>query len=72
MTTSTRVAQLKSSIQNSKESLEQLRRLKESGSTQIESSDGTYVVDIDDAIYDYEYDLGEEEYELSRLLEEEE
>ena len=71
MTTSTRIAELKASIQNSKEMLEQLRSLKESGSTQIESCDGTYVVDIDDAIYDYEYDLGEEEYELSRLLEEE-
>ena len=71
MTTSTRIAELKASIQNSKELLQQLRSLKESGSTQIESCDGTYVVDIDDAIYDYEYDLGEEEYELSRLLEEE-
>ena len=71
MTTSTRVAQLKSDINNSKELLEQLQSLKESGTTQIENSDGTYVVDIDDAIEDTESDIGEFEYELNQLEEEE-
>ena len=41
MTTSNRVAQLKSDIESSKELLQQLQLLKESGTTQIESSDGT-------------------------------
>ncbi len=70
MATSTRIAQLKSSISSSKELLQQLQLLKESGSTQIESSDGTYVVDIDDAIQDTENDITEFEYELSELEEE--
>ena len=50
MTTSNRVAELKASINSSKELLQQLQLLKESGTTQIENSDGTYVVDIEDAI----------------------
>ena len=70
MTTSNRVAQLKASIESSKELLQQLQSLKESGSTQIESSDGTYVVDIDDAIIDTEYDLNIFDYELGHLEEE--
>ena len=70
MTTSNRVAQLKASIESSKELLQQLQSLKESGSTQIESSDGTYVVDIDDAIQDTEYDLNILDYELGHLEEE--
>ncbi len=70
MTTSTRIAQLKSDIESSKELLQQLQLLKESGSTQIESSDGTYVVDIDDAIQDTEYDLNVFDYELGHLEEE--
>ena len=70
MTTSNRVAQLKASIESSKELLQQLQLLKESGSTQIESSDGTYVVDIDDAIIDTEYDLNVFDYELGHLEEE--
>ena len=70
MTTSNRVAQLKASIESSKELLQQLQLLKESGSTQIESSDGTYVVDIDDAIIDTEYDLNIFDYELGHLEEE--
>ena len=70
MTTSNRVAQLKASIESSKELLQQLQLLKESGSTQIESSDGTYVVDIDDAIIDTEYDLNVLDYELGHLEEE--
>ena len=70
MTTSNRVAELKARINNSKELLQQLQLLKESGSTQIESSDGTYVVDIDDAIQDTENDITEFEYELSELEEE--
>ena len=70
MTTSNRVAQLKASIESSKELLQQLQLLKESGSTQIESSDGTYVVDIDDAIQDTEYDLNVFDYELGHLEEE--
>ena len=71
MTTSNRVAQLKASIESSKELLQQLQLLKESGSTRIESSDGTYVVDIDDAIEYTESDIGEFEYELNQLEEEE-
>ena len=70
MTTSNRVAQLKASIESSKELLQQLQSLKESGTTQIESSDGTYVVDIDDAIIDTEYDLNIFDYELGHLEEE--
>ena len=70
MTTSNRVAQLKASIESSKELLQQLQLLKESGSTQIENSDGTYVVDIDDAIQDTENDITDFEYELSELEEE--
>ena len=70
MTTSNRVAQLKASIESSKELLQQLQLLKESGSTQIESSDGTYVVDIDDAIFDTECDLNVFDYELGQLEEE--
>ena len=70
MTTSTRIAQLKSDIESSKELLQQLQLLKESGTTQIESSDGTYVVDIDDAIQDTEYDLNVFDYELGHLEEE--
>ena len=70
MTTSNRVAQLKASIESSKELLQQLQLLKESGTTQIESSDGTYVVDIDDAIQDTEYDLNVFDYELGHLEEE--
>ena len=70
MTTSNRVAELKASINSSKELLQQLQLLKETGSTQIESSDGTYVVDIDDAIQDTENDITEFEYELSELEEE--
>ena len=70
MTTSNRVAQLKASIESSKALLQQLQLLKESGSTQIESSDGTYVVDIDDAIIDTEYDLNIFDYELGHLEEE--
>ena len=70
MTTSTRIAELKANIHSSEELLEQLRHLKESGSTEIENSDGTYVVDIDDAIEDTEYDLAEFKYELSQLEEE--
>ena len=70
MTTSNRVAQLKSDIESSKELLQQLQLLKESGTTQIESSDGTYVVDIDDAIQDTEYDLNVFDYELGHLEEE--
>ncbi len=70
MTTSNRVAELKARINNSKELLQQLQLLKESGSTQIESSDGTYVVDIEDAIQDTENDITEFEYELSELEEE--
>lgn len=71
MTTSTRIAELKANIHGSEELLEQLRCLKESGSTEIENSDGTYVVDIDDAIEDTEYDLAEFKYELNQLEEEE-
>ena len=71
MTTSSRAAQLKANIESSKELLQQLQLLKESGSTQIENSDGTYVVDIDDAIEDTESDIGEFEYELNQLEEEE-
>ena len=67
MTTSNRVAELKASINSSKELLQQLQLLKESGTTQIESSDGTYVVDIDDAIQDTEYDLNVLDYELGHL-----
>ena len=70
MTTSNRVAELKASINSSKELLQQLQLLKESGTTQIESSDGTYVVDIDDAIQDTEYDLNVFDYELGHLEEE--
>ena len=70
MTTSNRVAELKESINSSKELLQQLQLLKESGTTQIENSDGTYVVDIDDAIQDTENDITEFEYELSELEEE--
>ena len=70
MTTSNRVAELKASINSSKELLQQLQLLKESGSTQIENSDGTYVVDIEDAIQDTENDITEFEYELSELEEE--
>ena len=70
MTTSNRVAELKASINSSKELLQQLQLLKESGTTQIENSDGTYVVDIDDAIEDTENDITEFEYELSELEEE--
>ncbi len=70
MPTSTRAAQLKADIESSKELLQQLQLLTESGSTQIENSDGTYVVDIDDAIEDTESDIGEFEYELSELEEE--
>ena len=70
MTTSNRVAELKASINSSKELLQQLQLLKESGTTQIESSDGTYVVDIDDAIIDTEYDLNVFDYELGHLEEE--
>ena len=70
MTTSNRVAELKANIESSKELLKQLQLLKESGSTQIESSDGTYVVDIDDAIMDTEYDLNVFDYELGHLEEE--
>ena len=70
MATSNRVAQLKASIESSKELLQQLQSLKESGTTQIESSCGTYVVDIDDAIQDTENDITEFEYELSELEEE--
>ena len=71
MTTSNRVAELKASINSSKELLQQLQLLKESGTTQIENSDGTYVVDIEDAIEDTESDIGEFEYELNQLEEEE-
>ena len=71
MTTSNRVAELKASINSSKELLQQLQLLKESGTTQIENSDGTYVVDIDDAIQDTENDITDFEYELSELEEEE-
>ena len=70
MTTSNRVAELKASINSSKELLQQLQLLKESGTTQIENSDGTYVVDIEDAIQDTENDITEFEYELSELEEE--
>lgn len=70
MTTSTRIAEVKARITSSKELLQQLQSLKESGSTQIESSDGTYVVDIDDAIEDTEGDVADFEYELSELEEE--
>lgn len=70
MTTSNRVAQLKASIESSKELLEQLKSLKDTGTTTIESSDGTYVVDIDDAIMDTEYDLNVFDYELGVLEEE--
>ena len=70
MTTSNRVAELKANIESSKELLQQLQLLKKSGSTQIESSDGTYVVDIDDAIMDTEYDLNVFDYELGQLEEE--
>ena len=71
MTTSTRVAQLKSDIDALKHNLEVYKSYKESGTTQIESSDGTYVAEIDDVIYDTEYDLAELEFELSQLEEEE-
>ncbi len=70
MTTSTRIAEVKARITSSKELLQQLQSLKESGSTQIESSDGTYVVNIDDAIEDTEGDVAAFEYELSELEEE--
>ena len=70
MTTSTRIAEVKARITSSKELLQQLQSLKESGSTQIESSDGTYVVNIDDAIEDTENDITDFEYELSELEEE--
>ena len=70
MTTSTRAAQLKSDIDALKHNLEVYKSYKESGTTQIESSDGTYVAEIDDVIYDTEYDLAELEYELSQLEEE--
>ena len=70
MTTSTRIAEVKANIESSKELLQQLQSLKESGTTQIESSDGTYVVDIDDAIQDTEYDLNILDYELGHLEEE--
>ena len=70
MTTSTRVAQLKSDIDALKHNLEVYKSYKESGTTQIESSDGTYVAEIDDVIYDTEYDLAGLEYELSQLEEE--
>ena len=70
MTTSTRVAQLKSDIAAAQHNIRVFKAYKESGTTVVENSDGTYVVDIDDAIADYEYDLAELEYELGQLEEE--
>ena len=70
MTTSNRVAQLKASIESSKELLQQLQPLKESGTTLIESSDGTYVDDIDYVIQDSWNDIAGYEYELGELEDE--